>query len=133
MSRYTRILVDPDPRIGTSAAFNPHARFEGKSMTSQSVTRNPARRLDGSFLGFPLKGFGFFTSLLLALSSGFFTFFFVTAVAIFGLLIWNQGFHHTINYANSYLYFGFPAAVVVWVLAFGVFGTLWIRAKIHAE
>jgi hypothetical protein len=87
----------------------------------------------GSFLGFPLEGFGFFTSILLALSSGFFTFFLVTALSIFGLLIWNQALHHTVNYANSYLFFGFPAAVAVWTVALMVFGTLWVRAKIKAK
>ncbi len=92
-----------------------------------------ASSYDGKFLGFPLKGFGFFTSLLLAASSGFFTFFLVTAVSIFGLLFWNQILHHTVNYANSYLYFGFPAAVAVWSIALIVFGTLWIRAKMHAD
>jgi hypothetical protein len=86
----------------------------------------------GTFLGFPLEGFGFFTSLLLALSSGFFTFFLVTAVSIFGLLGWNLIGHHTVNYANSYLFFGLPAAIVVWAIAFVVFGSLWIRAKITA-
>jgi hypothetical protein len=93
----------------------------------------PGRRPGGAFLGFPLEGFGLFTSLLLALSSGFFTFFLVTALAIFGLLIWNQILHHTVNYANAYLYFGLPSAVVVWVVALGVFGALWIRAKITAK
>ena len=93
------------------------------------VAKNTGRR----FLGFPLEGFGLFTSLLLTLSSGFITFFAVTALAIFSLLVWNQGMHHTVNYANSYLYFGLPAAVVVWVVALGVFGTLWIRAKITAK
>jgi hypothetical protein len=87
----------------------------------------------GRFLGFPLEGFGLFTSLLLALSSGFFTFFLVTTFAIFGLLVWNQLLHHKVNYANSYLFFGLPAAVVVWVVAFGVFGTLWVRARITAK
>jgi hypothetical protein len=87
----------------------------------------------GSFLGFPLEGFGLFTSLLLALSSGFFTFFLVTALSIFGLLVWNQMLHHTVNYANSYLFFGFPAAVAVWTIALAVFGTLWIRAKFLAR
>jgi hypothetical protein len=90
-------------------------------------------RLSGSFLGFPLEGFGFFTSLLLALSSGFFTFFLVTALSIFGLLVWNQILHHNVNYANAYLFFGFPAAAGVWTIAFAVFGTLWIRARIHAR
>jgi len=87
----------------------------------------------GSFLGFPLEGFGFFTSLLLALSSGFFTFFLVTALSIFGLLVWNQILHHKVNYAYSYLYFGLPAAVVVWAVALVVFGTLWMRAKVNAK
>jgi hypothetical protein len=87
----------------------------------------------GSFLGFPLEGFGFFTSLLLVLSSGFFMFFLVTALSIFGLLVWNQMLHHKVNYANSYLFFGLPAAMAVWAVALGVFGTLWIRAKIHAR
>jgi len=87
----------------------------------------------GAFLGFPLEGFGFFTSLLLAASSGFFTFFLVTALSIFGLLIWNQLLHHTVNYANSYLFFGLPSAIVVWAVALAVFGTLWVRAKITAK
>lgn len=80
------------------------------------------------FLGFPLEGFGFFTSLLLTFSSGFLAFWLVTGVAIFALLIWNQGLHHSVNYANSYLYAGLPAAIVVWAIALGVFGTLWVRA-----
>jgi len=91
------------------------------------------RGASGSFLGFPLGGFGFFTSLLLALSSGFFTFFLVTALSIFGLLVWNQILHHKVNYADSYLFFGFPAAVAVWAVALAVFGTLWVRAKIHTK
>jgi hypothetical protein len=41
--------------------------------------------------------------------------------------------HHHANYANTYLFFGLPAAVAVWTVAFGVFGTLWVRAKIHAK
>jgi hypothetical protein len=90
-------------------------------------------RSGGSFLGFPLEGFGLFTSLLLALSSGFFTFFLVTALSIFGLLIWNQLLHHTVNYANSYLFFGLPSAIGVWTVALVVFGTLWVRAKITAR
>jgi hypothetical protein len=103
---------------------------------SRSATIPNSGRLGGSggsFLGFPLEGFGFFTSLLLALSSGFFTFFLVTALSIFGLLVWNQMLHHTVNYANSYLFFGLPAAVVVWAEALVVFGALWIRAKIKAS
>jgi hypothetical protein len=86
-----------------------------------------------SFLGFPLDGFNLFTSLLLAVTSGFFAFFLVTAISIFGLLAWNLIGGHSVNYANAYRYFGAPVAVVVWIVAFAVFGTLWVRAKINAK
>jgi hypothetical protein len=86
-----------------------------------------------SFLGFPLEGFGLFTSLLLTTASGFLAFFLVTAISIFALLIWNQGMGHHVNYADSYLYAGFPSAVAVWTIALFVFGSLWVRAKITAK
>jgi hypothetical protein len=91
------------------------------------------REVGGSFLGFPLEGFGLFTSLLLTVASGFLAFFLVTALSIFGLLGWNILGHHTVNYANSYLFFGFPTAVAVWTIALLVFGTLWVRARITAK
>lgn len=89
------------------------------------------RHSSGTFLGFPLEGFGFFQSLLLAFTSAFFTFFATTTVAIFSLLAWNLIGHHSVNYADSYLYVGFPAGLTVLLLALPVFGTLWIRAKLQ--
>jgi len=100
---------------------------------SKDYAVDRASKPSGRFLGFPLEGFGLFTSLLLAASSGFFTFFLVTAVSIFALLVWNQMLHHTVNYADAYLFAGFPAAVVVWVVAIAVFGALWVRAKLHTK
>ena len=88
------------------------------------------RPAGGTVLGFPLKGFGFFTSLLLAFAAAFFTFFASTAVAIFALLGWNLIGHHAVSYADSYLYVGFPAFIVVLVVALPVFAVLWIRAKL---
>jgi hypothetical protein len=35
-----------------------------------------------------------------------------------------------VNYADTYLYVGFPAGVLVLVVALPVFGVLWIRAKL---
>jgi hypothetical protein len=81
--------------------------------------------------GFPLEGFGLFTSLLLSLASAFFTFFASTCIAIFALLGWNVFGHHAVSYADSYLYVGFPAGVVVLAVALPVFGVLWVRAKIR--
>jgi hypothetical protein len=83
----------------------------------------------GTVLGFPLQGFGLFTSLLLAFASAFFAFFATTAVAIFSLLGWNLFGHHSVNYADSYRYVGFPAGVLVLLVALPLFGVLWLRAK----
>jgi hypothetical protein len=83
----------------------------------------------GTVLGFPLEGFGLFTSLLLAFASAFFTFFATTAIAIFALLGWNLIGHHTVSYADTYLYVGFPAGMLVLLVALPVFGVLWLRAK----
>jgi hypothetical protein len=88
-------------------------------------------RRSGRIFGFPLQGFGLFTSLLLALASAFLTFFATTTVAIFSLLAWNVFGHHTIDYADSYRYIGLPAAIVVLVIALPLFGALWLRAKMQ--
>jgi hypothetical protein len=85
----------------------------------------------GTFLGFPLEGFGLFTSLLLAFASAFFTFFATTCIAIFSLLAWNGIGGHTVNYADTYLYVGFPAGVLVLAIALPFFATLWIRARLR--
>lgn len=89
-------------------------------------------RSGGSILGFPLEGFSFFQSLLLSLASAFFTFFASTFLAIVSLLVWNNLGHHAVNYADTYLYVGFPAGVLVLVLALPFFGVLWVRAKIQS-
>jgi len=96
-------------------------------MQSAPSQRHPG----GTVFGFPLEGFSLFQSMLLAFASAFFTFFASTAIAIFSLLAWNIFGHHTVNYADSYLYIGFPAGVVVLFVALPLFTTLWIRARLH--
>jgi hypothetical protein len=85
----------------------------------------------GKVLGFPLRGFGLFTSLLLAFAAAFFTFFATTTVAIFALLGWNLFGHHAVNYADSYRYVGFPAFLLVLVAALPTFAVLWVRDKLR--
>jgi hypothetical protein len=80
-------------------------------------------------LGFPLRGFGLFTSLLLSFASALFTFCLTTMIAIFSLLIWNLGGKHSVDYADSYRYIGLPAALLVLIVALPFFLVLWIRAK----
>jgi hypothetical protein len=96
-------------------------------MTRSAQTEGPE---GGRVLGFPLKGFGLFSSLLLAFAAAFFTFFASTTVAIFALLAWNLIGHHAVSYADSYRYVGFPAFIVVLLVALPVFAVLWVKAKL---
>ena len=93
------------------------------------TTANP-RQGGRRILGFPLEGFGLFQSALLAVGSAFFSFFASTTVAIFALLAWNLFGHHKVNYADSYLYVGFPVGVLVLVVAVPLFAVLWLRARL---
>ena len=96
-------------------------------MTQSAQTPHPA---GSTVFGFPLRGFGLFTSLLLAFAAAFFTFFASTTIAIFALLAWNLIGHHAVSYADSYRYVGFPAFVVVLAVALPLFAVLWIRARV---
>jgi hypothetical protein len=101
---------------------------EALKLTQSEQNGRPAR---GTVFGFPLRGFGLFTSLLLSFAAAFFTFFASTTLAIFALLAWNLLGHHAVSYANTYRYVGFPAFLLVLVVALPVFGVLWVRAKIQ--
>jgi hypothetical protein len=95
-----------------------------------SMESNTSER-SGKIFGFPLEGFSLFQGLLLAVASAFLTFFATTCISIFALLGWNLFGHHTVNYADAYLYAGFPAGVLVLVVALPFFLTLWVRAKVR--
>jgi hypothetical protein len=81
------------------------------------------------FFGIPLGDFGFFTSLLMALTLGFLSFFLFTFLAIVGLMIYN-GMGHRVDYAASYKYISFPAGCVVLAISLLFFGSLWLRRKL---
>jgi len=81
--------------------------------------------------GFPLAGFSLFQSLLLAVASAFFTFFATTCLAIFALLVWNLFDSHALHYAaDTYMYVGLPAGVLVLAVALPYFLVLWVKAKV---
>ena len=86
----------------------------------------------GKVWGFPLEGFSLFQSLLLAIAAAFFTFFATTCIAIFVLLIWSLFDPHALRHAaDTYRYVGFPAGVLVLVIAMPYFLALWVRAKVR--
>ncbi len=90
-----------------------------------------SERTGGRIFGFPLEGFSLFQSVLLSLAAAFFTFFATTCIAIFALLGWNVLGGHSVNFADTYRYVGFPAGVLVLVVALPYFGVLWVRAKVR--
>jgi hypothetical protein len=93
-----------------------------------TATTQPAK-----LLGIPLGDFGFFSSLLLTLASGFLAFFASCFLAIIFLLFWNTLSHHQINYADSYRYVAFPFGVIVMVSAFIFFTGTWLRRKLSGD
>jgi hypothetical protein len=99
-----------------------------------ALSEFPGGKIDGkgkTVLGFPLRGFSLFSSLLLSFASALLTFCITTMIAIFSLLVWNLGGKHSVDYAISYRDIGLPASLVVLALALPFFLVLWIRAKIH--
>jgi hypothetical protein len=83
--------------------------------------------------GFPLDGFNLFQSLLLAFASAFLAFFAMTCIAIFALLAWNVIGGHAVSYVDTYEYIGFPAGVLMLVVALPLFLALWVKAKARKE
>ena len=88
-----------------------------------------SRQGEGRFFGIPLGDLGFFSSVLMALTLGFLSFFLFTFLAIVGLMIYN-GMGHQVDYAASYKYISFPAGCVVLVASLIFFATLWLRRKL---
>ncbi len=97
----------------------------------QSIHSVQSRRTGGRILGFPLEGFSLFQSLLLAFAAAFFTFFATTCISIFALLAWNLLGSHSVDFADTYRYVGFPAGVIMLAIALPYFLTLWVRAKMR--
>ena len=94
--------------------------------SSKTCTRG--RAAAGTFFGIPLGDFGLITSVLMAFTVGFMSFFLFTFLAILGIMIYN-GMGHQVDYAESYKYISFPAGCVVLAISLIFFGTLWLRRK----
>ena len=83
----------------------------------------------GTFFGIPLGDLGLFSSVLMAFTVGFLSFFLFTFLAIVGIMIYN-GMGHQVDYAESYKYISFPVGCVVLVVSLIFFGSLWLRRKL---
>jgi len=81
---------------------------------------------NGYFFGIPLGELGWFGSILIALASGFLTFFATTFFAIFGILFYNAVTHVNIDFALSYRRVGLPCGLVVLAFSCLYLGRLWV-------
>jgi hypothetical protein len=107
----------------------PARAFPDAKMTSPPQEQSARSSRRGVFFGVPLGELGFFSSLLMALAAGFLSFFIVTFVAIFAIMIYN-GFGHSVNYADSYKLISFPIGCLSLVASLTFFGILWLRRKL---
>jgi hypothetical protein len=100
-------------------------------LNTRQANRQPGRpaQTGGVFFGVPLGDLGFATSILMACTLGFMSFFLFTFLAIIGVAIYN-GMGHRVDFADSYKYISFPAACVVLAASLVFFGTLWVRRKL---
>ena len=94
----------------------------------QNLQRGASPGAAGKFFGIPLGDLGIVTSVLMAFTVGFLSFFLFTFLSIVGIMIYN-GMGHQVNYASGYKYVSFPAACVVLAISLIFFGTLWLRRK----
>jgi hypothetical protein len=104
-------------------------------MASSELNTAPASSAaTDTFFGIRLGGFGFISSLLLALTTGALSFFLFTFLSIIGVIVFNslthRGAMHSLD--TSYKYIAFPAALLVMAVSLTFFMGLWIRNKFRA-
>lgn len=81
----------------------------------------------GNLFGIPLADLGWFGSLLIAVASGFLTFFATTFFSIFGILLYNTATHSAVDFAFSYRRIGFPCGLAVLAFASVYLARLWVK------
>lgn len=96
-------------------------------MTTHAIRRQPeARRL----FGVPLGDFGPFVSLLASFAFGLMAFCVASFFSIFGILIYDKGFGHNLDFADSYRYVALPVGLIVLALSLAILLGMWARRKL---
>lgn len=80
--------------------------------------------------GVPIGDFGLFASSLIAVALGFITFFGVTFLSIFGLMIYNRGGRHHLTLDTSYKFIALPAGIFVLIVSLALLLGIWLRRKL---
>jgi hypothetical protein len=107
-------------------------------MTAISASNSGPAPHDGGarntfrLFGVPFGDFGLFASLLIAVALGFMTFFGVTFLSIFGLMIYNlRG--HDVPLDMSYKFIALPAGIFVLIVCLAAMFAIWLRRKVTAR
>jgi hypothetical protein len=80
--------------------------------------------------GVPVGDFGFFPSTLIAVALGFITFFGVTFLSIFGLMIYNRAGGHHVTLDTSYKFIALPAGIFVLIVSLALLLGIWLHRKL---
>jgi hypothetical protein len=83
--------------------------------------------------GVPIGDFGLFASALIALALGFMTFFGVTFLSIFGLMIYNHAGGHHVTLDTGYKFIALPAGIFVLIVSLAVLLGIWLHRKLTAR
>ena len=80
--------------------------------------------------GLPVGDFGLFASTLIAVALGFITFFGVTFLSIFGLMIYNHRGGHHVTLDTSYKFIALPAGIFILIISSAVLLGIWLHRKL---
>jgi hypothetical protein len=83
--------------------------------------------------GVPVDNFGIFSSTLIAFALGFITFFGVTFLSIFGLMIYNRAGGHHVTLDTAYKFIALPAGIFVLIVSLAVLLGIWLHRKLTAH
>ena len=95
--------------------------------------RSAAAHGNTSIWGIPVGGFGLFSSALIALALGFITFFGVTFLSIFGLMIYDRGGRHHVTLDIGYKFIALPAGIFVLIVSLAALLGIWLQRKLSGR
>jgi hypothetical protein len=78
----------------------------------------------------PIGDFGLFSSTLIAIALGFITFFGVTFLSIFGLMIYNRTGGHHVTLDTAYKFIALPAGIFMLIVSLAVLLGIWLHRKL---
>ena len=89
---------------------------------------------DATLFGIPVGRFGFFSSLLVSVASGFLVFFLSTFCAIVGVMIYDSAHHISMQNLNiSYKFIAAPVGLTAMLFSLAYLLSLWIRRKLASQ